>query len=57
MATSTPHQPANAGFAPGLRLNVGECGCMPGDKFRDIKGLSAKLLVLLSYWNRWIIGS
>ncbi len=52
-----PHQPANAGFAPGLRLNVGECGCMPGDKFRDIKGLSAKLLVLLSYWNRWIIGS
>lgn len=25
-ATSTPHQPANAGFAPGLRLNVGECG-------------------------------
>lgn len=23
-ATSTPHQPANAGFAPGLRLNVGE---------------------------------
>jgi len=26
VATSTPHQPANAGFAPGLRLNVGECG-------------------------------
>jgi len=26
LATSTPHQPANAGFAPGLRLNVGECG-------------------------------
>ena len=25
-ATSTPHQPANAGFALGLRLNVGECG-------------------------------
>ena len=25
-ATSTPHQPANAGFASGLRVNVGECG-------------------------------
>lgn len=25
-ATSTPHQPANAGFAPSLRLIVGECG-------------------------------
>lgn len=26
VVTSTPHQPASAGFAQGLRLNVGQCG-------------------------------
>jgi len=40
--TSTPHQPANAGFAPSLLPNVGENGPMQVGKRRKIKGLPSK---------------
>jgi len=48
-STSTPHQPANARFAPGLQPNAGECRRMRGRKIREIKGLLAKQLISLIY--------
>lgn len=55
--TSTPHQPANAFLVPSLLPNAAENGRMQAWKMREIKGLSRKSLILLSYWNRWILGS
>ena len=40
--TSTPHQPANACFAPSLLPNVAEYGPMQASKMRKIKGLARK---------------
>jgi len=40
--TSTPHQPANARFAPSLQPNAGECRRMRGRKICEIRGLVAK---------------
>jgi hypothetical protein len=40
--TSTPHQPANACFAPSLLPNVAENGPLQGWKMRKIKGLACK---------------
>lgn len=56
-STSTPHQPANARFVPSLRLNVGQCARMWGEKMRGIKGLSAKCLFFITYWNCGLMGS
>ena len=55
--TSTPHQPANACFAPSLLPKVGESGPLQTSKSRKIKGLSRKSLKLLTYWNRCDLGS
>jgi hypothetical protein len=42
--TSTPHQPANACFAPSLLLKVCEIGPMQAWETRENKGLARKWL-------------
>ena len=56
-ATSTPHQPATAGFARLLQADADERRWMRGRYLRMIKGLSRKGLVSISYWNCFAFGS
>ena len=55
--TSTPHQPANACFAPSLLPNVAQIDPLEAWKLRGIKGLPRKALKYLGYRNRWGFGS
>ena len=57
LLTSTPHQPANACFAPSLLSNVAKNGPMQTWKMRKIKGLARKLLKRMDYRGRRDLGS
>ena len=54
---STPCQRAHVILRGFVTVETGWCRPMSEAKTCEIKGLPAKLLVFLSYWNRWIIGS
>lgn len=54
---STPCQRAYVIFRWAAIVNAGQCQPVSGYKIREIKGLSDKPLVSLSYWNRWRMGS
>ena len=56
-SVSTPCQPAYAILKRSMPVKAGECRALSEWKSREIKGLSRKSLVLLSYWNRWGFGS
>lgn len=47
--TSTPHQPANACFAPSLLPNVAEKRLLQAGKLREIKDLLRKVLKIIDF--------
>ena len=51
VSVSTPCQPAYADLARPMTVSAGESRVLSEWKMREIKGLSRKSLVLLSYWN------